>query len=363
MLAPPRAACGVTAGRRPSAPAGFIDREHGQMRHIRRPAISAWVAFLLCSAPGFRPSPARSAAPPGRANELGRILVLEYHRIQPEETRWGRSVANFRNDLELLYQSGYRPIGLADYVDGKIAVPHGTRPFLLTFDDSSPGQFRYRVGNGTPEIDPDCAVGMLLRFHELHPDFELRGVFFVLPAADQPNRLFGQPEFEGRKLRELVSLGFEIGNHTLWHADLAKYDASTVQEQIVGAAQAVQRLVPGYRMRALSLPLGNYPRDASLAAGGAFRGTEYRFDAVFMVAGGAAPSPFRLHADFTRLPRIQVTGAELQHWISRFARNPSEGYVSDGRVDAVTAPRELMPEFNAARFGHVRIFPADSESR
>jgi hypothetical protein len=219
------------------------------------------------------------------------------------------------------------------------------------------------VKDGKQEIDPDCAVGLLLAFHRAHPDFEPKGVFFVLPAADEPNRLFGQPEFEGRKLRELVALGFEIGNHTLWHADLAKYDAAKVQEQIVGAARAVQKLVPGYRMRALSLPHGNYPKDPKLAASGIFSGTLYRFDGVFMVAGGAAPSPFNVHADFTHLPRIQGTGAELQNWISRLARNPSEGFVSDGRADTVTAPRALVPDFNGTRFKDLRIVPDGNENR
>jgi hypothetical protein len=36
------------------------------------------------------------------ANELGRFLILEYHLIQDQETRWGRSFSNFKQDLELL---------------------------------------------------------------------------------------------------------------------------------------------------------------------------------------------------------------------------------------------------------------------
>jgi hypothetical protein len=62
-------------------------------------------------------------------------------------------------------------------------------------------------------------------------DFRRAAVFFVLPTAAPPNRLFNQPEYEGRKLQYLASRGYEIGNHTLWHANLGKYGA-TVGTQI-----------------------------------------------------------------------------------------------------------------------------------
>jgi hypothetical protein len=139
------------------------------------------------------------------ANELGRFLILEYHLIQEQETRWGRSIPNFKQDLERLYQSGYRPVAMGDIIDGKIDLPAGTKPVLLTFDDSSPGQFRYLVKNGKKEIDPDCAVGLLLSFHRQHSDWANKAAFFVLPEAKQPHKLFGQPEYEADKLKELAA--------------------------------------------------------------------------------------------------------------------------------------------------------------
>jgi hypothetical protein len=328
-----------------------------QLRHL---IFSLGAAALLCGIGPHRmregraaPATTQAAAP----NELGKIMILEYHKVQPEESRWGRALENFRHDLDLLYTSGYRPIGMADFIDGKIGVPAGTRPFLLSFDDSSPGQFHYLVKNGKPEIDPDCALGVLLRFHQLHPDFERKGIFFVLPAANEPNRLFGQPEFEARKIKELVSLGFEIGNHTLWHAQLSKYDANVVQQQIAMAVQAIQKIIPGYPLRALDLPLGSYPKDPHLAVEGSYRGITYHDDAVLLVAGGPAPSPFSAGADFARLPRIQVTGAALQNWIGYFEKHPAEGYVSDGNVETAAFPRALRPAFNASRFKSVRANP------
>ncbi|MBZ5497127.1 MAG: polysaccharide deacetylase family protein [Acidobacteriia bacterium] len=330
-----------------------------------RPMMLLCCAALLCGHSNSQDPAKRAASPDLQAvgpNELGKIMILEYHLIQPEETRWGRSISNFKQDLERLYESGYRPIGMAEYIDGKIATARGRRPVILTFDDSSEGQFRYLIRNGKPEIDPDCAVGMLMDFRKLHPDFALKAIFFVLPGAQEPHKLFGQPEFEAQKLRELAALGFEIGNHTLWHADLAKYDATVVQEQIARAAQAIQKMVPGYNMRALALPLGNYPRDPNLAIAGSYRGTSYRLDAVLLVSGGPAPSPFSVKRDLTRLPRIQVTGTELQRWIAYFQKHPTEGFTSDGEADAVTFPRELRPEFNSTKFNHLRVIADRPES-
>ena len=110
--------------------------------------------------------------------------------------------------------------------------------------------------------------------------------FFVLPGASRPNRLFDQPAYEGRKLQYLASHGFEIGNHTLWHANLGKYDEATVRVQIAEAQQWIQRHVPDYRIRSLALPHGVYPKDVRWALQGTAKGVRYQNDAILMVAGG-----------------------------------------------------------------------------
>lgn len=291
------------------------------------------------------------------ANELGRFLILEYHLIQEQETRWGRSIPNFKQDLERLYQAGYRPVAMADILGGKIDIPIGTKPVLLTFDDSSPGQFRYVNRNGKKEIDPDCAVGLLLSFHRQHPDWAKKAVFFVLPEAKQPHKLFGQPEYEEDKLRELVRQGFEIGNHTLWHANLGKYDARTVQKQLAQSVASIQKRVPAYPVRSLALPFGVYPRDLQLAVKGEFNGSTYWHEAILMVAGGPAQSPFSIACDLLHLPRIQVPGPDLKYWLSYYERHPNELFVSDGKPGSVTFPKAFQPKFNAARFKTLQAIP------
>jgi len=275
------------------------------------------------------------ALPP---NEVGRLMILEYHKIDYPENRWTRTPENFRRDLETLYTRGYRLIALHDLLDGRIAVPRGTTPVVLTFDDSSPGQFRYLQRNGTLEIDPKSGVGILEAFIAERPDFGRAATFYVLPGASRPNRLFDQPEYEARKLQYLVSRGYEIGNHTLWHANLGKYDEPMVRGQIAGAQEWIQRYVPDYRIRTLALPHGVYPRNVTWALRGEAKGVAYRHDAILMVAGGAAPSPFAKSFDATRLPRIQAVDQDLGYWLGYFDKNPGERLVSDGDVTTVTIP-------------------------
>jgi len=271
-------------------------------------------------------------------NELGRVMILEYHKIDYPEERWTRTPENFRRDLETLYAKGYRLINLGDLLDRKIKIPAGTTPVVLTFDDSSPGQFRYIEANGSVQIDPKSAIGILEAFIAEKPDFGRGGTFYVLPGASKPNRLFNQPEYEAKKLLFLVNHGYEIGNHTLWHANLGKYPEATVRAQVAEAQVWIQRHVPDYKTRTLALPHGVYPPDVNWVLNGTAKGTTYSHDAVLMVAGGPAPSPFSRAFDPVRLPRIQAVERDLGYWLNYFDKNPHERFVSDGDANSVTVP-------------------------
>ncbi len=292
---------------------------------------------------------AGAQAPTREPNELGRVMILEYHKIDTPEARWTRTPENFRRDLQRLWERGYRTVALNDYIDGKIALPAGTTPLILTFDDSSPGQFRYVQRGSDWVIDPECGIGILEAFAREHPGFGRAATFYVLPGANPPNRLFNQPDLTTRKLQYLVSQGYEIGNHSLWHAELGRYSETVVREQLAGAQEWVQRHVPGYRFRTLALPLGSYPKELGWALSGEAKGMAYKHDAILMVAGGAAPSPHARNFDPNRLPRIQAVGADLDYWITYFDKNPGERYVSDGDAATVT-----VASGSAGKLGTIR---------
>jgi len=286
-------------------------------------------------------------------------MILEYHQIAEPEGRWARTPADFRRDLERLWERGYRLVSLTDLLNGTFTLPRGTSPVVLTFDDSSPGQFRYLERSGRIEIDPDSAVGILEAFALAHPEFGLHATFYVLPGAAQPHRLFCQPEHEARKLQYLVSRGFGIGNHTLWHANLSKYPERTVRKQLAQSQQWIQGLVPGYRLRTLALPMGAYPKELEWAIRGDVEGVTYQHDAILMVAGGAAPSPFSRRFDAYRLPRIQAMESELTHWLRYFEQRPEERFVSDGDPATVTIPKGRRAEMRELSGRDLRIIELD----
>src|SRR5690606_24061838 len=150
-------------------------------------------------------------------------------------------------------------------------------PVSFTFDDASPGQFGYIEEDGELRIDPPSAVGIWLDFAGSGA-WENRAVFGMLSGAEAGRSFFGDRGIEGqktewrhRKIRFLVEQGFEICNHTLWHARLDKMSDEAVQEQIARLALAVDSAVPGYRIRTFALPLGMWPKNRRLAVEGSWR--------------------------------------------------------------------------------------------
>ncbi len=278
-----------------------------------------------------RPTPTPVAIPTYPPNALGDILVLSYHAIGRPEGRWQRTPENFRRDMEYLIAHGYYPVNLIDVVRRNLDdVPAGRRPVVLTFDDSSGGQFRY-LEDGS--VDPDSAIGILLAMHERYgDDWPLRATFFILlNNAESPGApLFRQPNSAAQKVRALVEWGMEVGSHTIHHTDLSKAAAETVRWELAVSQQRIEALVPGYQVHSFSVPYGAYPRDISLLqesrSGSA--GLTYRYEAAVKVGAGPASSPYSPRFDPYRIPRVQATQSQLDYWLSYYEKHPERYYVA-----------------------------------
>lgn len=278
-------------------------------------------------------------------NEAGLIPILEYHRITQKPTRYDRTAADFRRDLERLYKEGYRPVALQDVLRGHIDVPKGASPVVLTFDDADASQFRLGP-DGKP--DPDCAVGILQAFAAKHPDWPTRASFYVLPES-----AFGPAKERAEKFRVLrEEMGCEIGNHTVTHRSLKAMNDESVQKEIGGAVQKIQALSPGTEVTTIALPMGISPKNRALLAKGTYAGRAYENKAVLLVGANPAPSPFAKDFDPMRLPRIQaVEGVDgITHWLDKL-KKPGARYVSDGDPDTVTVPQVETAKVSPARLG------------
>jgi len=312
-------------------------------------ALRVALVVLSAAAGGTTPVTHAHTKPPRPANELGRIPILEYHVIGDSDARWTVERGHFKRQLELLYERGYRPITVAELVDRKISLPAGMSPVVFTFDDASPSQFRYIDHNGTLEVDPTSAIGIWLEFHRTHPDWANKATFCMLPGAAAGHAFFGERGIEGqesawrhKKVRFLADQGFELCDHTLWHANLSKYSDQVVQEQIARGALAIDSAVPGYTVRTFALPLGIWPKNRELARAGSWRDPRtgrvvaYHFDAILEVTGGPARSPFDPKFDALRLPRVEVFGDALEKLLDQLDRNGNR-YVAAGQLEAAPA--------------------------
>jgi peptidoglycan/xylan/chitin deacetylase (PgdA/CDA1 family) len=290
-------------------------------------------------------------------NELGRIPVLEYHLIVPEEKgEFTRTPQQLRRDLEELRRRGYVPVNMVDVLDKKIqSLPRGKSPVVLVFDDASPSQFRYIERNGKLEIDPTSAVGILEKFADEHPDWPRRAVFCTLPAAQAGRSFFGDKGIEGqqtawryKKIQFLHERGYELCNHTLYHARLDK-SGDRVQEFIARGDMAIDSAVPGYKVRTFALPLGMWPKNRAHAVQGSWtdpksgKTVRYKYDAVLEVAGGPTRSPYDPQFNGASVTRAIMFRNALDVTLGQLDRpGPRSRYVSDGDPNAVARPPAVV---------------------
>ncbi len=284
-----------------------------------------------------------------KPNEVGVVPILEYHDIGPKDKLMCRSIAGFRRDLQRLYALGYRPVALQDYLANRIALPPGKSPVIFTFDDARDSQFCYRP-DGT--IDPNCVVGILQGFARQHPDFPIRATFYVLPPT-----AFGQPKLRAKKLRALIAMRCEIGNHTVHHKSLQRLSDAQVRQEVAGCVAMVHKLVPQAKVESLALPFGRAPRHRALLASGWAGGQHYINRAVLLAGAEPAPSPVSRRFDPMRLPRVQpVAGGDgLDYWLDILKHHPERRYISDGDPNTITVPRARRADVDRARLHKARL--------
>jgi len=283
-----------------------------------------------------------------KPNEAGKVMVLMYHNIGDEEKTWTRTPDNFRRDLETLYEKGYRPISLNDYVKGTFDIPAGMTPFVMTFDDGNENNFRYLETENGWEIDPDCAVGILEAFRADHEDFDPQASFFVYSS-----RPFRQEDLVEKKLTFLVKKGYEVGNHSWGHDDYKeeKYnDPLNVQESLGRNVAFLETYLEAGTVNTLALPYGHRPKDDTAEAylsSGVYEGVEYENIAILNVGWDPDKSPYHKDFDPTAIHRVRasetnVDNVGLYDWLDSFDKHPERRYISDGDPEIVTVPENRL---------------------
>ncbi|MDF5758544.1 polysaccharide deacetylase family protein [Spongiactinospora sp. TRM90649] len=290
-----------------------------------------------------------AAAAKVKANELGQVPVLMYHRVVPKpETSDDRTPAQFRAELERLASEDYVPITAAEYATGKIGIPAGKHPVVLTFDDSSPSQVTLD-GMGVPA--PDTALGILLDVAAKKPGFRPVATFYV--TGD----MFGKerPDEQTQIMTWLHEHGFDLGNHTRDHLNLRGKSKEQVNKEIAAGHQVVKGRIP-FDPVTLALPYGNQPNTKAWALRGAANGTRYSYGGVFLAGYTPAASPFSTDFDPMGIPRIKSQEKKgdcvkfcSTAWLDWLKAHPDERFTSDGDIRTVAYPK-FKAAFGAKRY-------------
>lgn len=308
------------------------------------------------TAPSPSPAPAPPPAPEPEAprgpdpaevgaDELGHVPVLMYHRVVDRPpSQWDVTPADFRAELEWLFDNGYRPVRMVDLVRGDFDVPAGTTPVVLTFDDSSRSQARL---DDEGRLHPESAIGILIDVASAYDDVEPVASLYVI--GSEP---FGDANTGPPVLRALAAAGFELGNHTMTHPNLARISDVEVRRELAGTVEVLTTHVPDVEVATVALPYGSAARDDELVVAGSFAGTSYRHVAILRVDPEPARSPFHAAFDARYVPRIcsafgrsgcsRTYGSRAQlAWLDE---EPGRRYVSDGDPTRISFPRERLAE-------------------
>jgi peptidoglycan/xylan/chitin deacetylase (PgdA/CDA1 family) len=308
------------------------------------------------------PGPTPAPKPPTfdltkvQPDELGKIPVIMYHDIgkSGKNTPLDRTVASFEKDLELLYEKGFYPVTAADIVANRLDVPLGKTPVALTFDDARKTQFGLIQTDQGPQVDPNCALGVMERFVKAHPDWKVSATFFVLPKSKVTNESFGQTGMGKDKITYLLKNNCEVANHSTLHKSFADYTAAQIQEEIGGADKLVTDLNPDVKLETFALPMGKYPRNKALwplLLKGTHNGHSYSYKAAFDAAWRPIPSPASVKFNPLRLERINsIDGLNgIRYWVEKLTAPGGGRYISDGDPNWVSFPKAKETELSRER--------------
>ena len=294
-------------------------------------------------------------------NELGKVPIMMYHGIRDlsdsdtkytggnvDKDGYNRTVESFRRDLEFYYSKGYRMIKLSDYINGKIDVPYGYSPIIITFDDGKENNIKVTGldDNGNIVIDKNSAVGVLEEFKKKYPDYNVTAIFFVNQG------LFEQPEYNEKILKWLVDNNYEVGNHTKNHDNFSKIDSSKTQEVVGYMYDKLNSIIGDKYSRIVALPFGS-PYNKShdnykYILNGKYNGVEYTTEAALRVGWEPEVSPFSKEFDKTFLKRCRAYDNNgLDFDIEMVFKNLEKNrYISDGDVNTIVTSHTNSDDIN-----------------
>lgn len=180
--------------------------------------------------PSVTPTPTWVVQGPGAIE----VPILMYHHVEvsPIASYLRVSAAKFEDEIRLLHNWEYTPITTSMLVE---AITKGAslppRPVILTFDD------------GNEDI-----------YTTAFPIMQKYGFFGVLYL---PYYYIGVPGYMTvDQIKEMTAAGWEVGSHSLRHADLAVLDLDQLRAEIVDSRSKLAELL-GVPILTFAYPFGD----------------------------------------------------------------------------------------------------------
>jgi len=273
-----------------------------------------------------------------KVNEAGKVVVIMYHNLADKPGAYATTPDLFRQDLERLYEEGYRTVSMSDLVNNTIDIPIGTTPVVLTFDDGAKSNFYYDE-NG--EIAKDCVVGILDDFYAEHEDFGRNAIFYLYGTNP-----FRQPELLEKKLEYLIDNGYEIGTHSYGHEDFESLNEAGLQKSLGRNEAFIDSVLEEHDMIHLSLPFGHRPAEAyrNYLWQGSYEDTSYNIVSAVNVGWNPIASPATSKFNPKSINRITCGDdhMELNYWLDDLKNNPGKRFYSDGDPSKVVVPESQL---------------------
>lgn len=193
--------------------------------------------LTLTSSPTSTPSP--SLTPTATWSIVGpgevEIPILLYHHVHPDPPshNYWIDAENFEDQMQVLSDLGYHtvtPTQLRQAILQGLQLP--PKPVIITFDDGNEDNYGY-------------AFPIMQKFGFI-------GAVYIVA-----NRLSADGFLSAEQLKEMAAAGWEIGSHSMTHADLAEVTANKLREEILDSRLHLEREI-GVEVRSFAYPFGSF---------------------------------------------------------------------------------------------------------
>lgn len=215
------------------------------------------------------------------------IPILMYHQISddvhPRYRNYTATVKAFREQMKVLKMLNFEPISfdkLLDCREGKEKLPR--KPIIITFDDA----LEDAIDNSVPILEK----------------FGFTAVYYVTTGYVGTSSDWMIPEVDvvfqvapWSKIKNLSTMGFELGSHSVTHPHLNEVPAEECLREMTESRQTLENILE-HEVRHLAYPHGAFNktvRDLAYASG-------------YYTATTCEPTFAKLSDDLLSLPRFNI---------------------------------------------------------